>query len=95
VIARRASGVARRAILGRIVLALFGGYGLAAALARGLAAVLPGARVEAAATATLIAYLGYVVAALFAFAPKRAWIAWVGVAGVTGFFLLLSFLGPR
>jgi hypothetical protein len=82
-------------VMQRAVLALGGGYGLATAMARGLAAVLPGPRVEAAAAATLIAYVGYVAAALFAFVPKRAWIAWSGISGTIACFALLSAVGPR
>lgn len=90
-----ASRTAGRAVLGRIILALGGGYLLAAAIARGLAAILPGPRVEAAVAGTLVAYLGYVLAALFAFVPRRAVVAWAAILGTAGLFMALSWLDLR
>lgn len=70
----------RLAIASRTLAAAVGGYafaaGFAAALTLGLALTMP--RAEAVLTATMLAWLAYTLAALWAFYARTAWGAWGG-----------------
>ncbi len=67
-------GVAVRALA-----AIFGGYGVSALFAYVLALVLPTARVEAAVTSTLVAFVVYPGAVVWVFAARSAAQAWLGL----------------
>lgn len=79
----------------RIVSASIGGYLLAVAMAFAVARMLPASRVEAVTTASLVAILMMPLAAIWAFAARRAWMAFVGIAGLTLILALLAWVsGP-
>lgn len=83
----------RKAVLNRVLAGLGGGYILAATAAFCLAAILPGARIEAVLTAEIVAYLLFVIIALWSFVPRRGATAWVVIAGLSALFLLLGLAG--
>jgi len=79
----------------RIVSASVGGYLLAVATAFAVARIFPASRVEAATTASLVAILMMPLAAIWAFAARRAWMAFAGIAGLTLILALLAWLSGR
>lgn len=64
----------------RAVAAIGGGYALGALAAAALSLWLPGPPAEAVLTGTLASFLVFACAALWAFAARTAWRAWVGLA---------------
>ncbi|HEY8521500.1 MAG TPA: iron transporter [Gammaproteobacteria bacterium] len=77
----------RRDIAARAAAAVIGGYVVAAMATTCLAKVLPLARSEATAAATLLSFLFYTAAILWSFAAPSAvaaWVALVAVAGLAG-----------
>ncbi len=69
----------RLGIAVRALAAIFGGYGVSALFAYVLALVLPTARVEAAVTSTLVAFVVYPGAVMWVFAASSAARAWLGL----------------
>ena len=71
---------ARLAVAARVLLAVLGGYALAALATAGLALTLPMARAEAVTTATLLSFAIYAGAVVWVFAARRLASACVGLA---------------
>ena len=69
----------RSTIVFRVLAAVAGGYLLANCAAIGLAHAFPGPIAQGVMTGLLISYLVYAVAAMWAFAAKTAWQAWLGI----------------
>ncbi|TXM76680.1 iron transporter [Methylobacterium sp. WL103] len=83
----------RLAVAGRIVLAVLGGYGVAALLTALLSLTLPLVRSEAVASATLVSFAVMVAVVVYVFAARalgRAALAVVGLAAVLGGGLWLA-----
>ncbi|MFT3991775.1 MAG: hypothetical protein QM680_10250 [Luteolibacter sp.] len=59
--------------------AIFGGYVLAAALSSSLALLLPMSPQNSVIAASMLGYLGYAGAILWAFAAPSAWRAWLWI----------------
>ncbi|REF01977.1 DUF3649 domain-containing protein [Cupriavidus plantarum] len=82
----------RLAVASRALAAIFGGYGLAALSAGCFSLALirwvgmP--RSEAVVTATLLAFVWYVLAVIWVFATRNAWRAWAGLAVPCAIFAL-------
>jgi uncharacterized protein DUF3649 len=66
-------------VLSRIGAAAFGGYTLTAAFTVALAKVLPLARVDAVIVATLVSFIIFALAIMWAFAARNAMRAWLGL----------------
>lgn len=92
--AQSGDGVAtayRIAIASRSLLAIFGGYAVAALAAASLSLALPMPRPQAVLTATMLAFLVYCALVIWAFcarSAKRAWAVSVGLALVPLLHLL-------
>lgn len=71
-----ASGLA---VAWRTLAAVAGGYALSAAACVALSVALPMARAEAVVTATLLSFVIYTVAVLWAFATRSVTRAWLGI----------------
>ncbi|MBJ9975821.1 DUF3649 domain-containing protein [Pseudomonas sp. S75] len=69
----------RLAVTSRSLAALLGGYLLASAVAVCLSLLLPGARVDAVLSATMLSFVFWVLAFIWCFACRSAWRAWLGV----------------
>ena len=67
------------AIGSRLLAGLLGGYVFTYALTAALAQVLPFNRVDALLIATLLSFLFYTLAIIWAFAARSTWRAWLGV----------------
>lgn len=67
-------------VASRTAAAILGGYVLAALSAAALPLVLPGDRADAVLTGTMLSFVIYVCAALWAFAARSARSAWLGLA---------------
>ncbi len=87
----------RLAVASRVVAALIGGYGAAAAVAMASARWLPLSRAEAATAATLIAMLALPAVVIWVFAARSAWRAWAGPIAVIVLAVLAAWAagGPR
>ncbi len=70
----------RGGVLVRAVAAIGAGYGVSALWAAAIATWLPSAKVEAALTGTMIAFVIYPCAVMWCFAARSAARAWVGLA---------------
>ncbi|QJX01875.1 DUF3649 domain-containing protein [Alcanivorax sp. IO_7] len=77
----------------RTLVAVFGGYALAAVTTAALALWLPVTRADAVITGTLLSFLIYTVAVLFAFSTRSALRAWVGILAPTLAGAALVWLG--
>lgn len=71
----------RLAVTSRCLAALLGGYLLAAMVSMGLSLWLPMSRVDAVLSGTMLSFLFYLGAFIWAFAARTAWLAWFGVLG--------------
>ncbi|MCJ2188279.1 hypothetical protein [Novosphingobium beihaiensis] len=89
----RAPAPGRAQVLNRIVAGLGGGYAVAAAAAFALPALLPGAAVETVVAAQLIAYVLFVLVALWSFVPRRGAHVWAGILVTAGALLLAGLMG--
>lgn len=69
----------RLGIASRAIAAIVGGYALAAACTAALALTLPMKPVDAVMTATLLSFVIYTCAAMWAFAARNALHAWLGI----------------
>lgn len=76
-------------MLSRLLAAVLGGYALSAALTAALTLYLPIARTEAMLVGTLLSFLAYALAVMWAFAAPHALRAWSGLLVPT---LLLALL---
>lgn len=81
----------RLAVASRVVAAIVGGYGLAASATALLSLLLPLTRADAVITATLLSFTVYTCAALWVFATRNAWHAWLGV-GLPTLVMVLAIL---
>lgn len=77
-------------VASRMSAAVLGGYLLAYAFAAGTASALAAggllARSDAVVAASMLSFLVYLVAAIYAFAARTAWRAWAWIAGNTVLF---------
>lgn len=85
----------RLGVASRAIAAILGGYALTAASTAVLSVLLPMARVDAVMTATLLSFTVYTCAAIWVFAARNAWRAWLGIGVPTvvmglGLYLLRS-----
>lgn len=82
----------RLGVASRAAAAILGGYMLAACATAVASLLLPLARADAVIMATLLSFAVYACAALWVFAARSAWRAWLGVVvptAVLAFGLLL------
>ncbi len=77
--ARRSGWRQRGSVLSRLLAALLGGYALSALLTAVLALHLPLERSEAVLVGTMLSFLAYALAVLWAFAARHALRAWTGL----------------
>ena len=84
----------RAGVLSRSLAAVFGGYALASAATMFLSTYLPLSTLEAVLTATMLSFLIYALAVMWAFAARDAWRAWAGLLAPT-LLLALSIVVPR
>ena len=70
----------------RIIAAVPFGYAVASLAAMALARLLPGERAEAAVAATLLAFVVYALAAMWAFAARSGWRALWSLAAAAALF---------
>lgn len=68
----------------RILVAAFGGYAFAAALATLMALVLPGARAETVLAGMLLSFAFYAMAVVWVFGIRNIWLATLAVPVATG-----------
>lgn len=78
----------RRAIALRLAAALLAGYAASNGLAIGLAALLPGGKAEAVLAATMLSFVLYALAVLWAFAARTPGLAWLGLLLLGGLGML-------
>lgn len=81
----------RLSVASRAIAAIGGGYAVAALSTALLASLLPMAPADAVITATLLSFTVYTCAAIWVFAARTAWHAWIGLAmpgALLGFGLL-------
>jgi hypothetical protein len=86
----------RLGVASRAVAAILGGYALAAACTAALAVALPMKPVDAVMTATMISFVVYTCAAMWAFSARNALHAWLGIvlpAVICGTGLLIAGAG--
>ena len=79
----------------RGLLALLGGYGVAASWAAALARLLPGSLADAALAATMASFVIYTLAAIWAYAARSTTRATVGLVVAAALGLVLSLLLAR
>ncbi|MFT4176077.1 MAG: DUF3649 domain-containing protein [Luteolibacter sp.] len=79
----------------RILAAIFGGYLLASGIAASLPLVLPMRPENAVPAASMLGYLGYAAAVLWAFSCRKAWQAWLGILVPAGICLLVVWFNLR
>jgi len=84
----------RAGVLSRLLAAVFGGYALASSATVFLSAYLPLSHFEAVLTATMVSFLIYALAIMWAFAARNAWRAWAGLMAPT-LLLTLSIVVRR
>lgn len=77
--ARRSHWARRGAVLSRLLAALLGGYALSALLTAVLALHLPLEPSEAMLVGTMLSFLAYALAVMWAFAARHALRAWTGL----------------
>ena len=77
--ARRSLWAERAAVLSRLLAALLGGYALSALLTAVLALHLPLEPSEAVLVGTMLSFLVYALAVMWAFAARHALRAWTGL----------------
>ncbi|HEY0917526.1 MAG TPA: hypothetical protein VGE22_21775 [Solimonas sp.] len=77
--ARHDNWSGRGAVLSRLLAALLGGYALSALLTAVLALHLPLERSEAMLVGTMLSFLVYALAVMWAFAARHALRAWTGL----------------
>lgn len=85
----------RLAVTSRVLAAVFGGYLLASMASACLALLLPMTRGDAVVSALLLAFVVYLLAALWCFACRSAWRAWLGVLLPSLLLALVSALAKR
>lgn len=68
-----------RGVVARVLAAILGGYAVAYAFTAALARLLPLAKVDALIIASLLSFVIYTLAILWAFAARDAWRAWAGM----------------
>lgn len=80
-------------VLSRTLAGVLAGYGMSALCAACLAVCLPGEKADAALTGTLVSFLVYTAAIIWAYAAASHWRAWVGVLVPAALFgaLFLAF----
>jgi hypothetical protein len=85
----------RLGVASRAVAAIGGGYAVAALSTALLASLLPMAPADAVMTATMLSFTVYTCAAIWVFAARTAWHAWIGLVmpGALLGFSLLAFGG--
>lgn len=76
----------------RGLLALLGGYAVAACWAAALARLLPGATADATLVATMAAFVVYTLAAVWAYAARSTWRAALGLLAAGLFGAVLAWL---
>jgi hypothetical protein len=69
----------RLSVASRAIAAIGGGYAVAALSTALLASLLPMTRSDAVITATLLSFTVYTCAAIWVFAARSAWHAWLGL----------------
>jgi hypothetical protein len=69
----------RLAVTSRVLAAVLGGYVVAALASVSLSLWLPVARAEAVVSGMMTSFLVYLVAVLWCFACRSAWLAWLGL----------------
>jgi len=74
-----ADAKARLDILSRTIAGLLAGYGMSALSAACLAVMLPGEKADAALAGTLLSFLFYTAAIIWAYAAASHWRAWAGI----------------
>ena len=84
----------RAVVLSRLLAAVFGGYALAWSATLFLSTYLPLSHFEAVLTATMLSFVIYALAVMWAFAARDAWRAWAGLMAPT-LLLTLCILVPR
>lgn len=90
--ARRGSWREKGGVLSRLLAALLGGYALSAALAAALSLHLPLASSEAVLVGTMLSFLAYALAVMWAFAAPHALRAWSGLLAPTLLLVLASWM---
>ncbi|MFC7335417.1 DUF3649 domain-containing protein [Rhodocista pekingensis] len=85
-------GRSRREVLSRSVAGILAGYGLAAASAACVAVLLPGEKADAALTGTMLSFLVYTAAIIWAYAAASPRRAWAGILLPAALFLALFLL---
>lgn len=90
---RQLAASPRLGVASRTLVAVFGGYALAAVTTAALALWLPVEWADAVITGTLLSFLIYTVAVLFAFSTRSALRAWVGILAPTLVGAALVWLG--
>lgn len=89
----------RMAVASRVLAAVVGGYGAASLLGAVLAAALPlvstASRADGVLFATLLTFVFYTAAMVWAFSTRSATRAWLGLAAVCGVCGLLVAVLPR
>ena len=99
---RRKAGNARRgqislrwrlAVASRVLAAALGGYLVAALFSVCLAQWLPFTRAESVVLAMTVSFLAWLLIALWCFACRRAWQAWLGVLAPSAAFAALYGIG--
>lgn len=86
-------------VAGRGVLAIFGGYAVAALATALLSRLVPASPVERITAATLLSFALYCAVAIWVFADNRAWRIWLGmvllIVGLAGGLFVSLQLEPR
>ncbi|GAA5127761.1 DUF3649 domain-containing protein [Alloalcanivorax gelatiniphagus] len=90
---QRLAGSPRLGVALRALFAVFGGYGLAAASATAMALWLPMTRADAVITGTLLSFLVYAVAVLWAFSARSVARAGAGILIPAALCAALAWLG--
>lgn len=78
----KAAGVSlayRVAVTSRIVAALFGGYLIAALTSVCITQWVPMPRADAVVTGMMLSFVAYLLAVIWCFACRTAWLAWAGI----------------
>ncbi|WLH69489.1 DUF3649 domain-containing protein [Pseudomonas sp. FP2309] len=83
----------RFAVTSRVLAAVIGGYLMASLASVCLALWLPAARVDAVIIGMMSSFVFYLLAALWCFACRTAWRAWVGVLLPSAAFATLAGVG--
>jgi hypothetical protein len=83
----------RVAVASRVLAAALGGYLVAALFSVCLAQWLPFTRAESVVLAMTVSFLGWLLVALWCFACRRAWQAWLGVFAPAAVFAGLYGIG--